>query len=93
MQPDQYLTSVITPLLKHPEEFSVSTSTDEMGVLLTISLHKEDMGGIIGKAGETAKAIRLLLRIVGLRNQARVSMRINEPEGSTRGFHQERLTI
>lgn len=79
MQPDQYLTSIITPLLKHPEEFSVETSSDEMGMLLTVSIHKEDMGGIIGKAGETAKAIRLLLRIVGIRNQARVSMKINEP--------------
>ncbi len=86
MTPEQYLTNIITPLLKSPGDFSVVTSSDDMGTLLTISISKEDMGGIIGKAGETAKAIRLLLRIVGIRNQARVSMKINEPEGSGRGM-------
>lgn len=86
MSPQDYLISIISPLLKNPESLAVETSNDEMGVLLTVSLHPTDMGIVIGKAGETAKAIRLLLRIIGSQHQARISMRINEPEGSTKGF-------
>jgi hypothetical protein len=42
------------------------------------------MGKIIGRMGNTAKAIRTLLRIIGMKNNARVNLKINEPEGSTR---------
>jgi len=55
-----------------------------MGVLLTLDVHPDDMGKIIGRSGNTAKAIRTLLRVVGMKNNARVNLKINEPEGSTR---------
>jgi hypothetical protein len=56
-----------------------------MGVLLTLDVHAEDMGKIIGRSGNTAKAIRTLLRVVGMKNDARVNLKINEPEGGTGG--------
>lgn len=77
-----YAVALFTPLLKHPEALRVVESQDAMGILLSVDLHKEDMGVVIGKAGETAKAIRLLVRIVGLRSNARVSVKINEPLAS-----------
>lgn len=83
---EQYLISVVRPLVKFPDSVSAIQTSDEMGLLLTLSLHKDDMGLIIGKSGETAKAVRLLLRVIGGKNNARVSMKINEPEGSTKGF-------
>lgn len=89
MQPQDYLYTIVSPVLKHPEVFTITPSTDEMGVLLTLSLHKDDMGVVIGKQGETAKAIRLLLRIIGMKGNARVSMRINEPMGSHRRVKEE----
>ena len=55
-----------------------------MGVLLTLSVDSEDMGKIIGRQGNTAKAIRVLLRIVGMKNNARLNLKINEPEGGMR---------
>jgi hypothetical protein len=39
------------------------------------------MGKIIGRSGNTAKAIRTLLRVVGMKHDARVNLKINEPEG------------
>jgi hypothetical protein len=39
------------------------------------------MGQIIGKAGATARAIRNLVRIVGLKAHARVNLKIEEPVG------------
>jgi len=50
--------------------------------LVNHPVHKEDMGLLIGRSGSTAKAIRALVRIVGMRNNARVNLRIEEPEGS-----------
>lgn len=64
-------------------EFSIKETTDEMGVLLTLSVAKEGMGKIIGRDGNTAKAIRTILRVVGKRENARINLKINEPEGSS----------
>ena len=55
-----------------------------MGVLLTLSVNQADMGKIIGRSGNTAKAIRTLLRVVGMKNNARVNLKINEPAGYER---------
>lgn len=82
MQFSDYLVSLVTPLLRFPGELRISETQDKMGVLLTISVHKEDMGTVVGKAGATAGAIRQLVRMVGLRSNARVSIKINEPDGS-----------
>jgi hypothetical protein len=43
------------------------------------------MGKIIGREGNTAKAIRTLLRVVGMKNNARVNLKINEPAGAIGG--------
>jgi len=45
---------------------------------------------VVGRQGATAKAIRSLLRIVGVKNHARVNLKIEEPEGSTRAPRGER---
>ena len=41
----------------------------------------KDMGYVIGRSGQTARAVRTLLKIVGAKNNARVNLKINEPEG------------
>jgi len=79
-----FLEYVVKGLVDHPESVKVSRVVDEMGVLLTLDIHAEDMGKIIGRSGNTAKAIRTLLRVVGMKNNARVNLKINEPEGGLR---------
>jgi len=80
----EFLEFVIKNLVDKPEDVKIARTVDEMGVLLTLDVSSEDMGKVIGKSGNTAKAIRSLLRIVGLKNNARVNLKISEPEGSTR---------
>jgi len=82
----EFLEFVIKGLVDHPEEVKINRTVDEMGVLLTLDLNSEDMGKVIGRSGNTAKAIRTLLRVVGMKHNARVNLKINEPAGSTRGF-------
>ncbi|NCN52481.1 KH domain-containing protein [Candidatus Parcubacteria bacterium] len=82
MQEDQqFLEALVKALVDHPESVKINRTVDEMGVLLTLDVHAEDMGKIIGRSGNTAKAIRTLLRVVGMKHDARVNLKINEPEG------------
>ena len=80
----QFLEYVVKALADKPEDVQIKRTVDEMGVLLTLTVNQDDMGKIIGRQGNTAKAIRTLLRVVGMKMNARVNLKINEPEGSTR---------
>lgn len=82
MQTDQqFLEYVIKALVDNPEQVKVVRTVDEMGVLLTLECGAADMGKIIGRQGNTAKAVRTLLRVVGMKHNSRVNLKINEPIG------------
>lgn len=80
----EFLEFVVKSLVDNPDSVSVARTVDEMGVLLTLKVSSDDMAQIIGKQGNTARSIRTLLRIVGLKNNARVNLKIEEPEGGRR---------
>lgn len=82
MNDEILLKTIILALVDKPEAVKIERTLDEMGVLLTLEVAPEDMGVVIGKAGNTAKAIRTILRVVGARQDARVHFKIKEPEGS-----------
>lgn len=82
-QAKAFLEQTVKSLVENPESVQVSSRTDDMGVLLTLDVHPEDMGKVIGREGTTAKAIRTLLRVVGMKYQARINMKISEPAGSS----------
>lgn len=78
----QFLEYVVKSLVDNPNDVKIERTVDEMGVLLKLSINPADMGKVIGRMGNTAKAIRTLLRVVGMKNNARVNLKINEPEGA-----------
>lgn len=78
----QFLEYVVKALVNHPDDVKIKRTVDEMGVLMTLDVNPEDMGKIIGRSGNTAKAIRILLRVVGMKNNARINLKINEPASS-----------
>ena len=77
----EFVEYLIKSIVNNPDAVSVSRTVDELGVLLSVKVASEDMGLLIGRSGSTAKAVRTLARIVGMRNNARVNLRIEEPEG------------
>jgi predicted RNA-binding protein YlqC (UPF0109 family) len=77
-----FLDYVIKALVDNPSKVKIERTVDEMGVLLTLTVDPADMGKVIGRMGNTAKAIRTLLRVVGMKSNARVNLKINEPEGA-----------
>lgn len=77
-----FLEYVVKSLVDSPSAVKIDRKVDEMGVLITLKVDPADMGKVIGRNGNTAKAIRTLLRVVGMKNNARVNLKIEEPEGS-----------
>lgn len=83
-QDTQFLDFVVRSLVDNPDKVKINRTVDEMGVLLTLDVDPADMGKVIGRQGNTAKAIRTLLRVVGMKNNSRVNLKINEPEGGAK---------
>lgn len=80
-----YLEALVKGLVDHPDDVKVTKTVDEMGVLMTLDVNPKDMGQVIGRKGATAKSIRTLLRVAGMKYNARVNMKINEPLGRPTG--------
>ncbi len=80
----QFLEYVVKGLVDNPNDVKITRTVDEMGVLMTLEVNAADMGKVIGRSGNTAKAIRTLLRVVGMKNNSRVNLKINEPEGGVK---------
>ena len=78
----EFLEYLVASVVDHPDDVSIERQVDELGVLLTLTVHPDDMSQIIGKMGRTASAIRTLLRIVGMKHESRVNLKINEPAGA-----------
>ncbi len=81
VQDQEFLEYVVKCLVDNPDDVKVDRKVDEMGVLLSLKVNPEDMGQIIGREGSTARAIRTLVRLIGVKNHARVNLKIEEPEG------------
>lgn len=79
----EFLEYLVKSIVDHPDDVKIDRSIDDLGVLLRLKVHKDDMGQVVGRQGATAKAVRSLLRIVGIKHNARVNLKIEEPEGST----------
>lgn len=80
----EFVEYLVRNIVNHPDDVRTERVVDERGVLITLYINQADMGYVIGRQGQTARAIRTLLKIVGAKNDARVNLKIFEPEGSRR---------
>lgn len=85
----EFLEFVVKAIVGKPESVKTTREVDERGVLLTLDVDPSDMGYVIGRQGQTARAIRTLLKIVGAKHNARVNLKINEPEGGRPRFERQ----
>ena len=83
----KFIEYIIKELVDAPDKVKIDRTIDERGVLLTLTVDPMDMGKVIGKGGNTAKAVRTLLRVLGAKTNSRINLKIKEPEGSTGGFN------
>ena len=78
----EFVEYIIKGIVNNPDDVRTERTVDERGVLITLHINQEDMGYVIGRQGQTARSVRTLLKIVGAKNNARVNLKIYEPEGS-----------
>lgn len=76
------LNFIVTSLVTKPEAVSIDEQNVEGNVNLTLSVDPSDMGLIIGKNGQTIRAIRKLLTVRAITENVRVNLTLVEPEGS-----------
>ena len=86
----QLLEFIIKSVASNPDAVKVERTVDEMGVLLSLKVDPNDMAQVIGRQGSMAKALRTILKVAGAKNRARVNLKIEEPEGSSRVKREER---
>ncbi|MBT5808323.1 KH domain-containing protein [Candidatus Uhrbacteria bacterium] len=80
----EFVEYIVRGIVNNPDDVRTERIVDERGVLITLHINQEDMGYVIGRQGQTARAVRTLLKIVGAKQNARVNLKIYEPEGSRR---------
>ena len=87
-QDQEFVEYVVKSIVNHPEDVKTERTVDDRGVLITLHINQEDMGYVIGRQGQTARALRILLKTVGAKDDARVNLKIYEPDDMRRQ-HQE----
>ena len=78
----QFVEYIVKTLVNNPEKVQVERTIDEKGVLLTLTVDPDDIGRVIGKRGVTAQAIRVLLRALGTKQDARFNLKIVNTDGN-----------
>ncbi|MEK7590760.1 MAG: KH domain-containing protein [Patescibacteria group bacterium] len=74
-----FLRYVLEALVEDKDQLHIEATQDELGILLTVRVSDRDMGKLIGKGGQTVKALRTLLRIIGGNLSERINLKILEP--------------
>ena len=79
----QFVEYIVKTLVNNPDKVQVERRIDEKGVLLSLTVDPDDVGRVIGRHGMTAQAIRVLLRALGTKQDARYNLKIEN--GSSEG--------
>ena len=82
----QFVEYIVKSLVGHPDDVTVDRILDEKGVLLTLTVHPDDLGRVIGKRGVTAQSLRTLLRAFGTKNDARYNLKIVNNDDDRENF-------
>ena len=77
MKEVEFLQYILENIVSKPEEINIEKIDDELGTLLQVSVAKDDMWLIIGKAGSTVSALRSMVRLAGMKQWRKVNLKIN----------------
>lgn len=77
---DKFVEDVLKMLVNNPKKVKVKKDVNERGVLLVVDLDPEDIGLVVGKKGQNINALRYITRVIGLRDKAYISIKLNQPE-------------
>src|SRR5665213_1558676 len=83
----QFIEYIVKSLVSKPDAVVIDRRVDEKGVLLELHVDPEDLGRVIGKRGATAQSLRTLLRALGTKQDARLNLKIIDPNQPERDYN------
>lgn len=76
MQELDFLQFLIENMVSKPEDIKIDRKEDELWILLTLSVNKDDMWIIIWKWWSTINSIRSIMRLVWMKLNKRVNIKV-----------------
>ncbi len=74
----ELISYVVVNLVEHPDDVTVDIARREGRDVYRVKVNDEDLGKVIGKGGQTARALRVLLAAVSARTDQRIGLEIVE---------------
>lgn len=71
-----FLQYILENIVSEPDAIKIERTEDELWILLTVTVSKEDMGLVIWKGGNTVSALRSVLRLVWLKQGQKVNLKV-----------------
>jgi len=78
MNDETFLQTILNGIVLHPEQMRIDRSEDSRGILLRLHVCKNDMPFVIGRAGQSIAAIRLIMKIFA-KDGPDISLILEEP--------------
>ena len=76
MQEVQFLQFIVESIVTHKEDIKIESQDDELGTLLTLQVHEDDMWIIIGKKGATVNSLRSILRLLWMKMGKKINLKV-----------------
>jgi predicted RNA-binding protein YlqC (UPF0109 family) len=74
----ELVTQIAQALVDYPDQVEVNVIEGENSVILELKVAPDDIGKVIGKGGQTAKAIRKILSAAGTKLKKKTLLQIIE---------------
>ncbi len=74
----ELIEAIVKPLVDLPELVEITELEQEHQIIYRLSVHKGDVGKVIGKQGRIAKAIRTVVYAAGSNSSKRIQLEIND---------------
>ena len=76
MKDKEFLKFLVKSLVKNVDKIDIEREEDELGVLLTLRVDSSDMWLIIWKNWNTVNSIRTLLKVIWIKEQKRINLKV-----------------
>jgi uncharacterized protein len=74
----ELISYIVVNLVEHPDEVTVDIANRQGRDIYQVRVHQDDLGKVIGKGGQTARAMRVLLMAVSAKTNQRIGLEIVE---------------
>jgi len=74
----ELIQTIVEAIVEHPEHIVITESADDNTVTYVLSVHKDDVGKVIGRQGRIIQAIRTVVYAAASQQPKRVVLHIDD---------------